>query len=141
MPKIPTTVATPVHDKFIAYPEDIRDALLNIRTLIFDIAREDNLGVIEETLKWGEPAYLIKGGSTVRIDWKPATPNQYAIYFNCKTRLIDTFREIYRDNLQFSGVRAIIFQRDEVVPWPALRHCLAMALQYHRLKHLPLLGA
>lgn len=34
------------------------------------------LGILEETLKWGEPAYIANGtigGTTIRIDWKEKT--------------------------------------------------------------------
>ena len=99
------------------------------------------VGSLNETLKWGEPSYLASGGSTVRIDWKASAPERYAMYFNCNTKLVDTFREIYSDSLSFEGNRAIVFERTDAVPAAALKHCIALSLQYHKLKHLPLLGA
>jgi len=57
----------------------------------------------EETLKWGEPSDICKADSTVRIDWKKSNSNQYAIYFHCKTTLVDTFKELYRDVFTFEG--------------------------------------
>ena len=58
--------------------------------------------------EWGEPSYLVKGGSTIRMDWKKANPEQYAMYFHCKTKLVDTFKELYQDVFKFEGNRAII---------------------------------
>ena len=46
-------------------------------------ADKDLLKELEETLKWGEPSYLVKKGSTIRMDWKSKAPNQYAMYFKC----------------------------------------------------------
>ncbi|MCG8425896.1 MAG: DUF1801 domain-containing protein [Chromatiales bacterium] len=130
-----------IKKKFDSYPNDVCELILNIRRLILDTAKEDQIPDIEETLKWGEPSFLAKGGSPVRVDWKPKHPHQYAIYFNCKTTLIETFKEVYGDLFQYEGNRAILFQLSDHVPEAALKHCISMALRYHRIKHLPLLGA
>ena len=127
--------------KFELYPEAISDQLLLIRDLIFEVAEEDDVGEVTETLKWGEPSYLVSGGSTVRFDWKPRHPNQFSVYFNCKTTLIETFREIYGELFAYNGNREIVFNMVEPVPRNELKHCISLALQYHKVKHLPLLGA
>jgi len=127
---------------FAEYPEKAREKLLHLRQLILDVASgSENISELEETLKWGEPSYLAEGGSTVRLGWKKSKPDVYAIYFNCNTKLVDTFRELYADTFQFDGNRAIVFDLQEVVPEKALQHCIALSLEYHRLKHLSLLGA
>jgi len=115
--------------------------MLALRQLVFDCASEsDEVGEVEETLKWGEPSYLTKGGSTIRMDWKSKSPAQYAMYFNCNSNLVETFRELYRNRLSFQGNRAIIINLEEPVPVPELKHCITLALTYHKRKHLPLLG-
>ena len=112
-----------------------------LRQLIIDVASDiPGSGDLEETLKWGEPSYLAKAGSTVRIDWKESSPEHYAMYFNCNTKLVDTFKEVYSDAFNFAGNRAIVFHEKDTVPVRALKHCIALSLQYHKLKHLPLLG-
>jgi len=95
---------------------------------------------MEETLKWGEPSYLVKGGSTIRIDWKLKTPNQYAMYFKCTSALVPTFRMVYKGLFTFEGSRAITFQMDERIPKKELKSCIKAALRYHKVKHLPTLG-
>jgi len=113
-----------------------------LRQLVFDAASEtDGVGEVEETLKWGEPSYLVKGGSTIRMDWKNKNPDQYAVYFNCKTSLIETFRELYGDKFNFEGNRAIIFSDHDPIPDEVLKHCFSLSLTYHKIKNLPLLGA
>ena len=131
-----------VQEKFDSYPAELRKKLLFLRQLIFDTAAgTDEVGDLEETLKWGEPSYLVKGGSTIRIDWKRAAPKQYAMYFHCGTKLVDTFKELYQDQLEFEGNRAIVFQEDGNIAVDPLKHCISLALTYHGIKHLPNLGA
>lgn len=126
---------------FDSYPESIRKKLLDLRKLILETASEtEGIGLIEETLKWGEPSYLTKTGSTIRIDWKESSPEQYAMYFHCKTKLVDTFKELYGDILKFEGNRAVIFSKNDKIPVAELKHCIVLSLTYHQRKHLPMLG-
>ena len=126
---------------FNNYPDFVRSKILTLRELIIETAKElDEIEMLEETLKWGEPSYLTKKGSTIRMDWKKKTPDQYAIYFKCTSRLVPTFKSIYGSLFNFEGNRAIIFKLDDDIPKLALKNCIATALQYHRVKHLPKLG-
>lgn len=130
-----------VTEVFEGYPKEIKPKMLHLRELVLSAASEMNgLEILEETLKWGEPSYLAKHGSTVRMDWKEKKPDQYAIYFKCTSKLVPTFKAIYKDIFQFEGDRAIVFKLDEKIPEAELKHCISMALSYHKVKHLPLLG-
>jgi len=130
-----------VANVFKSYPPAIRKKLLSVRTLIFEVAAQDgNIGPLNECLKWGEPAYMTKGGSTVRINWKLSSPTQLFVYFNCKTKLVETFREVYGDLFFYEGNRAIFINVQDEIPLLPLKHCIALSLNYHRIKHLPLLG-
>ena len=127
---------------FEGYPEPMRKNMMLLRQLVLDTASEmEGVNALEETLKWGEPSYLTKGGSTIRMDWKERVPDRYAMYFNCNSSLVDTFKEVYGDVFTFEGNRAIVFGDTEVLPVNELKHCISLALTYHRVKHLPLLGA
>ncbi len=131
-----------VKDVFDNYPKSVHDQLFHLRELILSAASEiEGLEKLEETLKWGEPSYLSKYGSTVRIDWKEKNPEQFAIYFKCTSKLVPTFKTIYKDKFEFEGNRAIIFKLTDKIPEVELKHCISMALTYHKIKHLPLLGA
>ena len=133
----PIETAT-VAQAFAAYPPRMRRKLLALRQLIFDTAATtDGVGQIEETLKWGEPAYLTaksKSGSTIRIAWKKSHPSQYAMYFHCQTNLIETFRTLFPNKFKFEGNRSIVFNENDDVPIEALSFCVAAALTYHRAK-------
>lgn len=135
MKPFPTTA---VAQAFAAYPSQIRAKLLLLRELIFQIAATtQGIGELEETLKWGEPAYLTPGGSgtTIRIAWKASRPDEYAMYFNCKTTLVESFRTLFPDEFRYEGNRAIVFGVTDIIPTNTLNHCITAALTYHSRKH------
>lgn len=130
-----TKLSPEVKKVFDAYPKARRRGMIELRELVFDIAHSISVvGELEETLKWGEPAYLTtasKSGTTIRIDWKPKNPDVYAVYFSCQTNLIERFRDEYPSEFQFEGNRAIMFAVDKPLPVGPLSKCLAAALTYH----------
>lgn len=126
---------------FNNYPDKVREKMLALRSLIIETAEElGDITFLEETLKWGEPSYLVKKGSTIRIDWKSKAPDQYAMYLQCTSKLIPTFKLIYQNVFEFEGSRAILFPLGKELPKEALKQCIATALRYHKIKHLPTLG-
>ena len=127
--------------KFETYPAQVKEKLLFLRQLIFDTATETQAGEIEETLKWGEPSYLAQYGSTIRIDWKVKSSDHIAIYFNCRSRLIETIKLLYGDFFEYRTNRAIVFKLDQSLPIKEIKQCISMALHYKKVKHLPFLGA
>jgi len=129
-----------VENKIKLYPDPVQTKFQQLRSMLIDVAEENQVESIEETLKWGEPAYLAKGGSTIRIDWKPKAPDSMFVFFDCKTILVETFKEVFFDIFTFQGNRAIILRLDKPLP-EELQTCFLMALKYHKLKNLPLLGA
>lgn len=130
-----------VAEKFKSHPLEIRPKLAYLRKLILETAAEsDTILEMEETLKWGEPSYLVKKGSTIRIDWKSKSPNQYAMYFKCTSKLVLTFKEVFGDTFRYENNRAILFDLEEEVPEEELKQCIAMALHYHLVKGEARLG-
>lgn len=126
---------------FANYPDNVRDKMLFLRKLVIETAEEtEGLKEIEETLKWGEPSFVTKSGSTLRMDWKEKTPDQYAMYFQCTSRLVETFRLVFVNKFQFEGNRAIVFQLNQKIPSNELKKCIKASLTYHNVKHLMTLG-
>ena len=126
---------------FNKYPDSIRKKMLDLRALIIATATEiHDITSLEETLRWGEPSYLTKYGSTIRMDWKPKNPDQYAMYFQCTSRLVPTFKIFFKNTFEFEGKRAIIFQIEDKVPKEELQYCIKAALMYHKVKNQPTLG-
>ncbi len=50
------------------YPKKAKERLTELQLLVFEVAEENGVKEIEETLKWGEPSYISKHGSTIRMD-------------------------------------------------------------------------
>jgi hypothetical protein len=126
---------------FDASPAPVKKQLLALRNMIFEVAASTSgVGELQETLKWGEPAYLTrasKSGSTIRIAARPGSAGQYALYLNCQTTLVDTFRSLFPTEFVEEGNRAIVFDAGDEVPQDTLRFCIAMALTYHHTKRKP----
>jgi hypothetical protein len=120
---------------FEACPAPMRERLLSLRGLILEVAAQHPaVGELEETLKWGEPAYLTtcsKSGSTIRIAWKAKQPDQVSMFFNCQTNLVETFRTLFPTGLQFVGDREIVLPKAQKLPYAELALCIEAALTYH----------
>ena len=132
-PGVKTTIAS--------YPSEVKKPILALRTLIIATAQKiEGIAYFQETLKWGEPSYLSPIGSTLRLAWKPSSPEHYGLYFHCQSKLVDSFREVFAKDFLYQGNRAIIFNLGDTLPEKKLMPCISAALQYQRFKHLPLLG-
>lgn len=123
---------------FAAFPDTERPHLLHLRRLIFETATETRgVGGLQETLKWGQPAYLTaqtKSGSTIRLG-VPKTGG-VAIYTHCQTTLISDFRAILPDAFCYDGNRAIILDTNEALQEDKLCMFIASALTYHLRKRI-----
>ncbi|WP_028022438.1 DUF1801 domain-containing protein [Enterovibrio calviensis] len=125
--------------KFEGYPPHIRTQLLALRDLIFDVASGLDKSV-DESLKWGELSFVVKGGTAVRLGWASQSPNSISVYVHCQTRLVDTFREVLPDAFDYHGNRQLQFDINQPFPHEALRTCIGVAFTYQQRKSLPLLG-
>jgi len=83
--------------------------LLRIRELIFKTAANiDSVGDVTETLKWGEPSYAPlkqRVGSPIRLN-QLKSKNGFALYFNCQSNLITTFKQLYPSTFRYEGNRS-----------------------------------
>lgn len=126
---------------FNNYPDIVQDKMKFLRKLVIETAEDiQEITNLEETLKWGEPSFLTKTGSTLRIDWKDKTPNQYQMYFKCTSRLVETFKLVFGDLFEYEKNRAIIFQLDQEIPITELKKCIKATLMYHKVKKELTLG-
>ncbi len=135
------TMPPAVAAAYEAFPPAARKLLLSLRRLIFDTAAGlPAAGPLTETLKWGEPAYLTeatRSGTTIRLAWSPKQPATASLFVSCQTSLIETWRDRYSDDLTFIGNREIRFPLGQPLPDATVRHCIAMALTYHKRKSAP----
>ncbi|MCB1172681.1 MAG: DUF1801 domain-containing protein [Leptospiraceae bacterium] len=141
MSKLEITSDPAVEAVFQAYPRGVKKQMRALRRLVLTTAQKTpEILNLEETLKWGEPAYLTPHGSTLRMDWKPKAPDQVALYFKCTSKLVPTFRTVFDKHFVFEGNRAIILPVRAVLPAAELAQSIRAALRYHSVKHLPDLG-
>lgn len=128
------SIPTPVLRAFQEIAPAHRKALLDVRELIFEVANNDpRVGPIEETLRWGEPAYITsknKTGSTIRLSIEKVS-GMPALFFNCKTTLVEEFRQQFGGLLAYSKNRAVILDGECDQHKSALKTCIATALTYH----------
>ncbi len=74
------------------------------------------------------------------MDWKEKNSAYYAMYFQCTSRLVDTFRLVFGQKFQYEGNRAIVFKLNQKIPVLELKECIKATLTYHQVKHLMTLG-
>ena len=103
------TTDTRVNEVFDNYPEAVKKEMLYLRKLILKAASNvEGLEQLEENLKWGEPSYVTKYGSTLRIDWKAKAPGQYAMNFKCTSKRDTSKKYNYDDIIKlYKEVRSI----------------------------------
>jgi hypothetical protein len=122
--------------KFDALPPPLRLPLLHLRQTILEVGSGlPDIGGLVETLKWDEPAYhpvKARMGTTVRINALRGSDTQFALYVPCQTKLIEIFKQHYPADFTFEGKRAVLFESGKHIPIEPLRHCIGMALTYHR---------
>ena len=130
------TVAAPdVADKLQSYPDVLREYILALRELIFEVAASDQrIGEIEESLKWGQPAYRPKQartGTTLRLDARGE--DTVALFYHCQSSLGEQIDALYGDRLVMDH-RFISISVKKPIETEILRHCIQMALTYHLSK-------
>jgi hypothetical protein len=130
--------ASDVAKAFDAMPARAREGLLALRSAIFGVATGNPaIGRLEETLKWGQPAYLTPetgSGSTIRLGVPKPAAHDYALFVNCNTDLTRQFAENYPDAFVYEGTRALLFKSGDRLDAEALKHCIGLALTYHARK-------
>ncbi len=98
------------------FEDELRPHLLALRQLIFETAATiRDCGEVIESLKWGQPSYATvnpKSGTPIRLGVPKSSPGCYALFVPCQTKLIETIREIYRDDFLYEGNRAVILRAD-----------------------------
>ena len=88
---------------FDAFPDEARNRLTEMRDLILRAGQATGVGDLEETLKWGQPAFLPKKkrvGATIRLGWSASDPDHCVLYVHCQTDLVGRYRQIFPREFQ-----------------------------------------
>lgn len=105
-----------------------KQKLTEMQDLIHKVADESDID-ITESVKWGQLSFATPNGTPIRID--KFSDTQVALFVHCQTDLIETWRSLFSDTLQFSKNRAIIISLDEPLPEEQLKICIDQAFNYH----------
>ncbi|NSX54865.1 DUF1801 domain-containing protein [Parasulfitobacter algicola] len=115
-----------------AFPKDVRNVLLELRRLILTTAIDTKeVSAVTEALKWGQPSYLTKTGTTIRLGRDKAS-GRPAIFVHCQTSLVGEFRDMFPGVFDFQGNRAVILKDDVGSVIKPLQLCISAALTYHQ---------
>lgn len=109
-----------------SYPAEVQARLRQMRALILEVAANEDIDV-EETLKWGQPSYLAKKGSTLRLGEVDGQP---ALFAHCQSQIIPNARMMFGDSLTYSGNRAVIL--NDHAGEGELRQIVLHGLTYHQ---------
>lgn len=114
----------------VAAAFDGQPALLALRAMVFDVARElTSVGEITESLKWGQPSYATKTGTPIRLGHsKMGAP---AIFVHCQSSVISDFAAVFGQDFEIDGARAVHLDPDSIDAQDGpLRKLIASALTY-----------
>jgi Domain of unknown function (DU1801) len=127
--------ASPQVETAFHVPDPIaREGLLALRNLILDTAHTiPKVGRIEESLRWGQPAYLTSqsgSGTTLRVGLSKKA--RFALFVHCQTSVISRFAQAFPGWDRIDGNRAVLF--DTASEIDSFRHgwLIKHALTYHR---------
>lgn len=106
-----------------------------MRALILNAAAEADVGPVEESLKWREPAWRpkrAKQGTTLRLNWHANLPSTIALFVGCQTTLSATMQDIYPADFIYESNRGLRLKLGEPLPEQAIDHLARLAFTYHR---------
>ena len=117
------------------WPVEAQAQFNEMHALILNAAAEADVGPIEESLKWREPAWRpkrAKQGTTLRLNWHANLPSTIALFVGCQTTLSATMQDIYPTEFIYESNRGLRLKLGEPLPKQAIDHLARMAFTYHR---------
>lgn len=125
----------PFEQTLAAWPPTARAQFQQMRALIVDAAHAADVGEVEESLKWGQPAWRPKRartGSTLRLHWDAKTPQTIALFVDCKTTLGAEMFAAYPYDFKYESNRAMRLHLGAPLPQQAIAHLAQRTFTYHR---------
>lgn len=119
------------------WPEAAQSHFMRTRALVHDVATSAEIGALDESLKWGQPAWRPKRartGSTLRVDWSPSTPDRLLAFVDCKTDLAAQMDTRFPGQFHNDGRRALAFETHVPLDEDAVWQLAHLTLTYHKAK-------
>lgn len=109
---------------------DIAAGITRLRRMIYEVAASDpKIGPVQETVKWGQPAYLARKGTTLRLGQPKG--GGFGLYVHCQSRVIPEFRDLFPDHDRFDGTRGVVFRAADEICSERHGWLIHRALGYH----------
>ena len=124
-------------ERSATWPVQAQGHFTRLRTIVHDVAAAADVGPLEESLKWGQPAWRPKRpriGSTLRVDWAPSAPDLLMVYVDCKTDLAAQMDTRFPGEFRNDGRRALGFELNQPLNEDAVWQLAHLTLTYHRAK-------
>ncbi len=132
VPEVPPPI--PVVDAWLqTVPAGLQDRLMQLRTLIHEVAIDEDAWPLVEEIKWGQPSYRSphRNESTpVRLGWTRS--GEVALLTHCQSRVIPEFRRAFGDRFRFDGDRAVLVDPAGELYDAELAELIRHALTYRR---------
>ncbi|MEO9896233.1 MAG: hypothetical protein ABJD13_06640 [Paracoccaceae bacterium] len=129
-----TDIHPDLNHKFQSWPSKATQHAKDVRALFIQTAQDIDVRDLEESLKWGEPAWRPqKGGTTLRAAWSAKSPRELGLFVDCKSDLCARMQADFPNAFRYVAPRAMYLRLDEPVPTPAVRHLARMAFRYKRV--------
>ena len=123
------------HVRIADWPDAASQRFRQIREVVLQAATDMEIGAIDESLKWGEPAWRPRKprqGSTLRCSWSGRLPDQIGLFVDCKTTLGETMRTLYPAEFRHENNRALRLDLTATLPRDAIDHLARLVFAYHR---------
>jgi len=124
-------------DRIATWPLAAQQHLLALRAIAFEVSRQADIGPLDETLKWGQPAWRPRRprtGSTLRVNWSPSHPGHLMAFVDCKTDLASQMSTRFPGQFRNDGTRALAFDLDGALPQHAIWQLANLTFTYHQRK-------
>lgn len=130
-------LAPDILNTFALWPDIVQQGAMHVRTVCWDVAKAAETGPLDESLKWGQPAWRPRKpriGSTLRLGWRGDAPDHLDLYVDCKTDIAARVTDAFPDVFDSDKRRRLTIALDRDLPTDALWHLVHQTLTYHRSK-------
>ena len=126
-----------IRDQIARWPQAAQGHFHGARALALRAAQGAETGPLDETLKWGQPAWRPRRprtGSTLRLNWSPARPDHLMAFVDCKTDLASLMSTRFPGQFENDGRRSLAFDLNAPLPQDAIAQLAHLTFTYHRRK-------
>ena len=122
-----------IRQAYYKFPKSMQTKMLEVREIIFEIAKNNKIEKINEILKWGDPIYQTsrsKNGTPIKIIYKKSMETNFSLSIISTTNLIEKFKQTYPKTFYFNGDREVIINTNKKIPRKEIYYFIELALTY-----------